>query len=194
MTDERWRPVVGYEGIYEVSDQGRVRSLDRFFMRRHGEGYRLRGRVLSPVYQKGYPTVKLSRSGSVKGRPIHILVAEAFIGPRPVEYVQVRHLNDIKTDNRPSNLAYGTRSDNAQDSLRNGTHANAEKMYCPYGHALAEPNLTSPPRRGVQKRRGCLSCARTRAYIQRHPETRPHHQTISDQYYAAIIAEKASAA
>ena len=125
MTVEVWKPVVGHEGSYEVSDQGRVRSLDRVIMRRFGRrgAYAdklipktLTGRMLRPqTCSTGYLTV------SIGGRPVHIqwLVAAAFLGTRP-SGAMVLHRNDTKADNRLSNLRYGSGHENARDAVLNG--------------------------------------------------------------------------
>ncbi len=118
---ESWRPVVGHPG-YEVSDLGRVRSVDRevHCISRHGTPHkrRYKGALLKlwrdPKF--GYFSAVMGRG--VNSRPVHQLVAEAFIGPRP-EGQEVRHLNSDGGDNRLCNLAYGTRSDNNRDSTKN---------------------------------------------------------------------------
>lgn len=115
---ERWLPVVGYEGLYEVSDQGRVRSLDRLVP--HGRGGTMRrrkGQVLKPgLSSAGYETVTLGKRGS---HGIHVLMLTAFVGPCPPGH-ECRHLDDVRTHNRLPNLAWGTRSDNMKDMYRNG--------------------------------------------------------------------------
>lgn len=88
----------------------------------------------------GYPQFSLvapGTSGRVR-RYLHDLVLTAFVGPRP-EGAVARHLNDDPTDNRLVNLAWGTRSENQRDALRNGRRTH--KKICNYGHPLAEPNL-----------------------------------------------------
>jgi hypothetical protein len=106
-----WRSVVGYEGFYEVSNEGHVRSLRR---------YRCAGRVLHPAPDKdGYLTVSLCRLGIAKTRFVHHLVLEAFVGLRPPG-AQARHLNDFPWENRLENLAWGTRAENLDDYHRNG--------------------------------------------------------------------------
>ena len=84
VTPERWLPVVGWEGLYEVSDLGRVRSLPR---------NTTRGRVLraNPA-ANGYRQATVFRQGHPKSVYVHHLVAEAFIGPRP-EGLEIRHLD-----------------------------------------------------------------------------------------------------
>lgn len=112
MTEE-WRPVVGFEGLYEVSDQGRVRSAPR---------PKTRGGLLRPGgHRSGHLHVVLSRAGRVCTRQVHRLVLEAFTGPCP-EGQECRHLNGDPADNRHVNLCWGTRSENVQDMIRHGTH------------------------------------------------------------------------
>lgn len=113
---EIWNDVVGFEGLYAVSDLGRVRSLDRVvicggpngqLVRKH-----LRGRVLRPGPRpSGHLTVVL---GGVS-RNVHALVLESFVGPRPFPAAQARHLNGNEKDNRLANLAWGSRARNTSD-------------------------------------------------------------------------------
>src|SRR5262245_28581247 len=104
---EEWRAVGGYEGLYEVSSRGRVRSLrSKELMRPY------------PMLRGGYPAVNLSSNGK-KLCPVHRLVAEAFIGPRPPG-ADIRHLDGNPANARASNLCYGTRKDNERDKDRHG--------------------------------------------------------------------------
>lgn len=128
---EVWRPVVGYEGLYEVSDQGRVRSLDRW--ERNGRGMPLRlfkGKVLkSTPGSSGYLRVCLSKSGGLRHFTVHTLVLNAFVGPRP-EGLQCRHLNGIQTDARLCNLAWGTIKENTNDRISHGKQPRGEAHPC----------------------------------------------------------------
>lgn len=110
MTAETWRPVVGWPD-YEVSDHGRVRSYIPFH---HKPLPRVVALGADP---KGYPVARLwgGRLNRVHRR-VHRLVLEAFVGPRPRGLV-TRHLNGIPTDNRLSNLRYGTYAENMADRL-----------------------------------------------------------------------------
>lgn len=116
---ENWLPVVGYEGLYEVSDLGHVRSVERLSR----AGIPIGGRVLRAGPQRrGYLTVCLiGHDGSKKSKRVHRLVLESFTGPCP-EAFEVRHLNDIPGDNRLSNLVWGSRSENQRDKHRNGRY------------------------------------------------------------------------
>jgi hypothetical protein len=109
---ERWLPVVGFEGRYEVSDLGRVRSLPRKWAK---------GGLMKPCLNQGYLIVRLSRNARTRSFAIHCLVAEAFLGRRP-EGMQVCHGPGGMTDNRLVNLSYGTLSkNNGADRWRDGT-------------------------------------------------------------------------
>lgn len=119
---ERWLPVPGWEGLYEVSDAGRVRSLSRAFVRRNGVRAEHLGRILTPTVDV-YPFVSLhSPDGARLKRRVHSLVMEAFVGPRP-NGAHVRHLNGEPADNRLVNLTYGTPKENHDDMVRHGRQA-----------------------------------------------------------------------
>ncbi|MGV8064597.1 NUMOD4 motif-containing HNH endonuclease [Mycobacterium kansasii] len=157
MTVE-WRPVVGFDGSYEVSDQGQVRSLDRTKVTA-GKVTRISGRLLKPMVQhKGYLTVGLYRGGKRTIRPVHRLVLEAFIGPG-IGY-QACHVNGDRADNRAQNLYWGTNSENQLDSVRHGTHRSVRATECPNGHPYDDENTYIAPRTG---QRVCRECVRTKS-------------------------------
>ena len=188
-TIERWKPVNGHEGIYEVSSHGRIRSLDRTVKYSNGQVHHLKGKVLrTPIMQKtGYPFVKLSNHGKNQVRTVHSLVAETFIGPRP-EGTEVCHNDGDRTNSHLDNLRYGTRSENELDKLRHGTHKNAAKTHCPLGHELFAENI--PPSSAKRGYRNCLACDRASAYVYRHPELKPQLETLADSYFNAILNER----
>lgn len=159
--NERWRPVVGWEGRYEVSDHGRVRSLDRTVVRSDGRTMRIRGCLMSPSTgaRTKHKHVNLRDDNVQHPRKVHRLVAEAFIGPIP-DGMQVLHWNDIPDDNRVENLRIGTFSDNAYDKVRNGRHHNACKTHCPKGHEYSAENTYVLPSR--PSARYCRACHRER--------------------------------
>ena len=101
---EEWRPVVGYEGLYEVSNIGRVRSIDRYVKTCYGS-YRLhKGKVLSPgIRPDGYLVVSLQ----YRMFRVHRIVAEAFL-PNPDNLPQVNHKDEDKSNNRVDNLEWCT--------------------------------------------------------------------------------------
>lgn len=119
---ETWKPVVGFEGLYEVSDLGRVRSLDRIVKQWNRHAWIEReflGVILKPRSLNGYASYILYKEGENRSATGHVLVAEAFIGPRPSGF-QVCHYNGVRNDNRLDNLRYDTPKANSQDTIRHG--------------------------------------------------------------------------
>ena len=121
---ELWQPIKGYEGLYEVSDQGRVRSLERALtkLKKNGTRYtcvlKAKSRKLV-LCKEGYLTVMLSQSSKVKLYAVHCLVADAFIAKRLDGY-DVNHKDLNKVNNCVSNLEYVTRSENLLHAARAG--------------------------------------------------------------------------
>lgn len=93
---------------------------------------------------------------------VHILVAEAFIGPRP-KNADVCHYDDDKSNNAVENLRYGTRSENVHDSVRNGTHPGARKTHCLRGHEFTQQNTSIASRGDGTTYRRCKACMRLAA-------------------------------
>lgn len=122
MSTEQWRAVSGYEGMYEVSDLGRVRSLDRLVRsKKSATGFALRrGRVLRPRRKpSGHIQVSLSRASAVVDVHVHRLVLEAFAGKCPPG-LEALHADDVPENNMLTNLRWGTRAENIADRIRNG--------------------------------------------------------------------------
>lgn len=120
---EAWRPVVGHEGLYEVSDLGRVRSMARTVTvrGRNGATYSrpVRPRVLRPARCGRYLSVTLWKAHECRVERAQVLVLEAFVGPRPAG-LYACHDDDIGTNNRLSNLYWGTPRENSQDKIARG--------------------------------------------------------------------------
>lgn len=186
FSSERWLPIPGFLGWYEVSDLGRVRSVQRHVPGSDGRRTLLPGRLLQPgLDSSGHPRLPLSLPGSRKNYRVHRLVMLAFVGPCP-EGMEVCHGPGGHADNRLSNLRYDTRSENQKDRVRHGVNTNSNKTHCNRGHLLKAPNL-KPKARG----RVCFACAR--AFSQRKnlrvagkPE--PDMQVLSDSYYSQLMS------
>jgi len=129
--NEVWNPVVGFENVYEVSDHGRVKRV------RAGRGA-VAGKILSMtrINKKGYPTVFLHKCENGiqtrKAFTTHLVVAAAFLPPKPSVEHQINHKDGVKTNNSPSNLEWVTNDENIAHSWANGLR-----------HYIGENNHTS---------------------------------------------------
>lgn len=109
---EYWRDVKGYEGFYQVSNVGRIRSLDRIVNSNHSNKRKSKGRILKATKDRyGYLYVVFCVRNKRKTEKVHRIVANSFI-QNPQNKEQVNHLNEIKTDNRVQNLEWATASEN----------------------------------------------------------------------------------
>jgi len=107
MTVEVWKPVVGFEGLYEVSNLGRVRRGSRI--------------LKAGTNSRGYLRVMLQKGRLKASCYVHLLVAKHFIGPCPPGH-EVNHLSGIKTDCSATNLEYLTRTENIRHAFRTGLY------------------------------------------------------------------------
>jgi hypothetical protein len=126
--EHTWKAVRGYEGCYEVSDQGAVRSLPRATRGRGGKPRVSRGTVLKAYALNGYLLVSLHKFGEGETRYVHSLVAEAFIGPRP-QGQDVHHADGDKGNNSASNLRYVSRSENVRHAFESGLSKRGSAHY-----------------------------------------------------------------
>ena len=122
---EEWRDIQGYEGLYQVSNHGRVRSLDRIGYQKHWQGglsrYVHKGKVLKARKQRnGYMTVDLRRNGKFERFLIHRLVGSHFL-EKPEGKNYINHLDVNPENNRSDNLVWCTQSENIQYAYDNGT-------------------------------------------------------------------------
>jgi hypothetical protein len=118
---ENWKKIVGYEGLYEVSDLGNVRSLDKVVPK--WDGFRLlKGRVLKKkLTQFGYHSVALTKNGKPKHYFVHRLVATCFIdNPDTKTKTQVNHIDGNKTNNAVDNLEWVSASENIKHAFKTG--------------------------------------------------------------------------
>ena len=119
---EIWKDIPGYEGRYQASTYGRIRSVDREITQlgRGGQPFtrRLKGRILRPAAtKKKDPHLYVVLGHGAHGSTVHSLVARTFLGP-PREGEEVRHLDGDAANNRVDNLAYGSRTENILDVFR----------------------------------------------------------------------------
>lgn len=165
MTAEEWRPVDGFPD-YQVSDLGRVLST------RPRRGYRGPTVLRQTLGPNGYRAVTLYSAPQVQSqRSVHSLVAQAFVGRRP-EGMEVRHLDGDRMNNRASNLAYGTKSDNHYDQVAHGTHPFARKTHCPAGHPYAGENLMLGENGRHRRCRACTYASNNRGAKSRRAAAR----------------------
>lgn len=185
LTDEKWKPIPGWEGYYEASTLGRVRSLARIVIR-DGNPLRLAARILEPnVHHSGYRRVVLSRAGVRSERLLHAVIAETFHGPRP-DGLEVLHRDGNQANSAPVNIRYGTSSENSRDTVAHGNHPLQSRTHCPLGHELAGTNLVAAEaRRGHRK---CRACNTARAFAHRNQLSDDALRALADDRYRNYVA------
>lgn len=129
---EKWKPVPGYEGLYEASSLGRIRS----FIHRRGDGI-LQGHI----DRYGYRCVNLKKDGRQSTKAVHLLVCSAFHGLKP-EGMECGHKNGIKLDNQADNLGYISRSQNVKDQVRHGHHRGSGNLVIRSGEDHPQARLS----------------------------------------------------
>ena len=160
MSVEKWLPAVGYEGRYEVSNQGRVRSVGRI-IEIGVQTRRVFGRILQPSTGVRYLYVGLQDgAGKTKRINIHTLVLTAFVGACP-EGMEALHGHGGTHDNSLANLHWDTRAENNRDLVRQDRHHYSRRTTCDKGHEL------KPRRRYGQEIRYCPTCQRDAARLRR---------------------------
>lgn len=166
---ERWLPVVGWEGLYEVSDHGRVRSLDREFINARGQLRTHKGRVLTAKVapSTGYRVCTLVDATQRRKlyALIHRLVLEAFVGPCPAG-LECCHNDGDRGNATLRNLRWDTRAANTLDAVRQRTNLNARKTTCPEGHPYDAVTYHKAP--GRNPSRYCKRCKAAKDKARRH--------------------------
>jgi len=121
---ETWKPVHGWEGLYEVSSIGRVRSLVRLIPRKNGSSMRLKGRILRQTPNTGrgnHLSIQMRDKDRVIRREVHVLVCHAFHGPKPTPKHCAAHYDGNPQNNIYCNLRWATQKENMADAIRHGT-------------------------------------------------------------------------
>lgn len=119
-----WKTIKDYDGMYEISSLGEIRSTNRFVKSITGRTRFVAGRIIKPKRNKdGYLFVTLSKNGAIKNQYIHRLSAETFI-PNTENKPQVNHINGDKTDNNVNNLEWATVSENMKHAYQIGLSGN----------------------------------------------------------------------
>lgn len=110
---EIWKDIKGYEGLYQVSNLGRVKSIPRKYTKKEE-------RILKATIDHGYMTIWLFKKGKGKGKRIHRLVAENFINKTNDERNIVNHKDGNKANNKVDNLEWCTQKENVNHAIKNG--------------------------------------------------------------------------
>lgn len=171
-TAEEWRPILGFEGSYEVSDQGNVRSLTRY----QPDGLHViqGGPMRAAIIGCDSPRrmIRMSTNGRQIAKYVAVLVLEAFVSPRP-EGMQACHNNGDRFDDRLANLRWGTPSENQRDRLIHGTHNQANKTHCPQQHEYTPDNTYV----NTAGSRCCRTCRREQMAARRKQIRKDHCQS-----------------
>lgn len=128
---EEWKPVLGLEGRYEVSNYSRVRSLPFTTVRSNGRRYVHHGGILKPAHHKLHEYVQLYYSAKVQTKCwVYRLALEAFIGPPPTDKHEVNHKDGDPLNNHISNLEWVTRKENMAHAFANKLYSRGEEVGC----------------------------------------------------------------
>lgn len=117
--NEIWKDITGYEGLYQVSNFGRVKSIERVSIQKNGKNRFVKERILKPQPDTKYIVFGLSKDGKSNKNYLHRIIANAFI-PNPENKLCINHINGIKYDNRISNLEWCTVKENNNHAFDNG--------------------------------------------------------------------------
>lgn len=164
-SSKRWAMVgskAGFEGRYQASSEGQIRSLAREYINARGAHRKTPERILSACAGGGrYLNVSLFRDSSTPvSWKVHQLVCRTFHGDKPFPEAVIRHLDGNSFNNRASNLRWGTPAENSRDLVRHGRNHNANKDGCINGHEYTPDNVVYYTTPGGQQMRKCRACKR----------------------------------
>ncbi len=133
--EEVWFGILGWEGYYEASNFGRVKSLARIVPMIDGRSYRVREKVMRTAVANDYLQVCFSRSGVEELHLVHRVILETFAGPCP-EGMECLHGDGVSDNNRLDNLRWGTVQENKEDQKRHGTTMRGRKLGAGHSYKL----------------------------------------------------------
>ncbi len=119
LPNEIWKDVVGYDGLYMISNMGRLRSLPRLTMACSGGWFYTKDILISQATSKGYKLAALQIDGNRQTKSVHIMVGESFV-PNPENKPYINHKNGVKSCNIYNNLEWSTQAENVRHAFKNG--------------------------------------------------------------------------
>lgn len=139
--EEIWKDISNYDGVYQISNLGRVKTKDRMLERKYHNGYVRKGQFIKPQKDKdGYLRINLYKNGKPKASLIHRLVAQEFIS-NPNNLPQINHINLNKQDNRVENLEWCTAQENIKHAASFGLYHHPERKRDKLGKFIKKEEL-----------------------------------------------------
>lgn len=173
-----WVSLNGWEGAYEVSPRGYIRTVERT----RSNGRRYKSQLLKPaISPAGYEVVSLQFNGTRKGYLLHRLMLDTFNGPHPADKPYGLHSDGNPRNNHLENLRWGSNSENVQDAIKHGRNHNLNTTHCPEGHPYSTGN-TGEAATPYGTKRYCKSCKSSRSKARRArglPPNDPRHGTVT---------------
>ncbi len=153
MEKEIWKDIIGFEGYYQVSSFGNIRSVDRYIQNNPNASRKLKGKNLKQkIGIKGYHLICLHKNGSNKFVRVPRIVGEMFV-ENPLNKPQINHKDGDKSNNNASNLEWATCLENITHSVKNGFHKSGSN------HVQSKPVIQMTLDKKFIKRHGSMMCA-----------------------------------